>query len=76
MVLEVTDQLDPVPRTKGDPCRRRRRGIFIIIPGHLNGHKEKLHGQRNVLSRVRRFCGLENIERVLWREEQDVGQGL
>jgi hypothetical protein len=28
------------------------------------------------LSRVRRFCGLENIERVLWREEQDVGQGL
>lgn len=76
MALEVTDQLDPVPRTKGDARRRRGRGIFVIIPGHLNGHKEKLHGQRNVLSRVRRFCGLEHIERVLWREEQDVGQGL
>lgn len=73
--MEVTDQLHPVPSTKGN-ARRRRRGIFVITLSHLDGHKEKLHGQRNVLSRVRRFCGLEHIERVLWREEQDVGQGL
>lgn len=72
----MTDQLDPVPSTKGDACRRRGRGTFVVIPGHLDGHKEKLHGQRNVLSCVCRFRGLEHIERVLGREEQDVGQGL
>jgi len=76
VVLEVTDQFDPVPSTKGDARRRLGRRIFAIIPGHLDGHEEKLHGQWNVLSRVRRFRGLEHIERVLRREEQDVGQGL
>ena len=74
VTLEATDQIDPVPSTKGDARRRRGRGIFVTILGHLDGHKEKLHGQRNVLSGVRRFRGLEYIERVLWREEQDVGQ--
>lgn len=76
VLLEVTDQLDPVPSTKSDTRRRLGRRIFLIIPGHLDGHEGKLHGQRNVLSRVRRFRGLEYIERVLRREEQDVGQRL
>jgi hypothetical protein len=49
---------------------------MIVIFGHVDGHKEKPHGQWNVLGRVGSFRGLEHVERVLWREQQDVGQGL
>jgi len=64
-VREETDQLYPVPSSDGDARRRWRHDTIIAISGHLDGHEEKPHGQRNVLSCVCRFPGLEHVKRVL-----------
>ena len=68
-----TDQFDPIPSADSDTCRWRR---FIIVTDHVDGHQEKSDGQGYVLGRVCRFCGLENIERVLWSQQEDVRQSL
>jgi hypothetical protein len=68
-----TDQLDPIPSADGDT---RWRGRFFIVTDHVDGHEEKSDGQGDVLGRVRRFCGLENIERVLRSQQEDVRQSL
>ncbi len=68
-----TDQFDPIPSADRDTCRRRG---FFIVTGHVDSHEEKSDGQGDVLGRVCGFCGLENIERVLWSQQEDVRQSL
>ena len=68
-----TNQFDPIPSADGDTCRR---GRFFIVTDHVDGHEEKSDGQGDVLSRICRFSGLENIERVLWSQQEDVRQSL
>ena len=68
-----TDQFDPIPSADGDSCRW---GRFFIVTDHVNGHEEKSNGQGDILGRVCRFCSLENIERVLWSQQEDVRQSL
>ena len=68
-----TDQFDPIPSADGDTCRR---GRFFIVTGHVDGHEEKSDSQGDVLGRVCRLCSLENIERVLWSQQEDVRQSL
>ena len=68
-----TNQFDPIPSADGDTCRR---GRFFIVTDHVNSHEEKSDGQGDVLCRVCRLCSLENIERVLWSQQEDVRQSL
>ena len=53
-----THQFDSVPSADGDACWRRRGRGAIVVVCHLDSHEEKPHGQRDVLSCVRRFRSL------------------
>lgn len=67
--------LNPKPSPYRNPPRRPLHQLVLPLT-HINNHQEHLQRERQIPTCVRRLGELEEIEWVLWVEEEEVGECL
>lgn len=77
--IRETYELHPEPRPQRDARGHRvARGdvAVVVVVGHVDRLQEHLQRERDVVRQVRRLRELQEVGRVLGREQERVGEGL